>query len=171
MTMSNKLPREPGMKLAVKLHSELSPIAEELTELALDASKLKIGFIGSFTRKKLDSVQNRYSKLMKRFLVAYRKWMGHRTDELMEEVKPKNDDEKHAYIAGYIQLRESGTTPKYFGDCFVLIDHINKVIGDHKSVANNCVAISLSLLAITVSVILFMIEMQPSTILCESFSS
>ncbi len=159
MIMSNKSPMEPKIKLATKLHGELSPISEELVELALDASKLKLGFIESFTRKNFVPIQNRYFELMKRFLVAYRKWMVRSSNELIKEVKPKNDNEKHAYIAGYLQLRNSGMIPKYFDDCFMLIDHINKVIGDHRSAANNRVAISLSLLAITVSVILFMINM------------
>ena len=128
------------------LRDELQPVILDLHSMAQRASLFRIGFWASFTPRGFQDIENSYIDAMTRFMSAYKKWYF--PDELFSGAG-------HSYnaqvLADYMTMKPA--LQEHIHEGFRLLEYIDRVLSGQKSVVYNRVAMSLSVAAITVSVI------------------
>jgi len=141
-------------KLILKFVKEkLIPIAKELRVLALECASTKIGFWETFTHTELKKIESKCQVKSKKFLDYYKKWSD--PTEFFESLKPKNGEERQIIMRSYINMKAA--VEEYLKECFRMISYIQTYITTQSTSLYNRLAITLSLLAITTSIILAII--------------
>lgn len=130
---------------------ELLPVIAELQVLAEDIARFQVGFAESIRRKRLRALEGRYVQLMARFMGAYKKW--HFPDEMFKGIIGAS---YHAdVIAEYQRMKPA--LSEHIQEGFRVLGFIDRLIGGARAVADNRVAVILSIAAITVSIIVALV--------------
>lgn len=142
-----------GKLISAFFQLELNPLIERLHDLAVESSSLRLGFVDcfveSFARGPLRSLENSYSEATIAFFGLYRRWSD--LDRLFESAGFSSDAECGAAIGDYLRIQPEMS--RHFEVGFRLLAHVDRVLTGQRTAAYNRVAISLSLAAITISVI------------------
>ncbi|MBN1254902.1 MAG: hypothetical protein JXA50_06485 [Deltaproteobacteria bacterium] len=146
--MTDGKPNQPasGQKIVLEfLRDELQPVILKLQSVAQQTSSLRVGFWGSFTQKELRTLEQSYVETMSRFMVAYKKWYF--PDEMFKDVGSSHNVQM---LSDYIKVKPA--LKEHIQEGFRLLEYIDRILSGQKSTAYNRVAMSLSIVAITVSV-------------------
>lgn len=136
-----------GQKIVLTfLKDELQPVILELHSVARNASSFRTGFWGSFTQKNLRNIETAYVDAMNRFMAAYKKWCF--PDELFKDAGSSYTPQA---LVDYMSMKPA--LQEHIHEGFRLLEYTDRVISGQRSAASNRVAIFLSIVAITVSII------------------
>ncbi len=86
---------------------------------------------------------------MTRFMRAYQKWFD--PDELFKGVKTDDAQGTAVILGDYFRSRQANQ--EHFDEGFRLLEHIDRIISGKKYIANNRVAMFLSILVITLFIV------------------
>jgi hypothetical protein len=145
----------PGHKLILEfVKKELIPATRELQDLAVDCSSAGMGFFESLTRTKLNTIEATYLEKSQQFMSIYKKWAD--PNELFISLRPTNDKESGKIIGPYISMKPA--VQEYFDEGFRVISYIQTYITTQSTSLYNRLAVLLSVLAITISVIIAILK-------------
>lgn len=130
---------------------ELQPVIAELQSLAEDVAAFQVGFAESISRKKLHELENRYAQSMALFMVAYKKW--HFPDEMFKGIGASYNAET---LTEYLSIKPA--LSEHIQEGFRVLGFIDRLIAGARPIADNRVAVILSIGAITVSIIVAVIQ-------------
>ncbi len=140
-------PVGPGTAIVLSyFKDELNPTVTALQTFAEEVASYKVGFFESLTRKKLEGMESRYAEHMSSFMRIYKKW--HLPDEMFKDVQIAD---KTGLLAEYMQLKPSLT--EHINEGFRVLAFIDKLISGARSTADTQVAVILSIIAITISIV------------------
>ncbi len=126
---------------------ELNPVIKEIQTLAVESSSFKLNLLECFVRNKINRLENQYIEISTRFIEVYQKWSN--PDKLFESIKLPDDKNKDALMADYSGMKEA--IKEHFEEGFRLLGFIDRVLTARSTASYNCVAVILSILAITIS--------------------
>lgn len=142
----------PAMSTVLSyFREELQPVIADLQVLAKEAAGFKVGFVESIARKKLHELEERYAKSMALFMEVYKKW--HFPDEMFKGIGASYNAE---VLAEYQGLKPA--LSEHINEGFRVLGFIDRVVGGARSVADNRVAVLLSMAAITISIVTAIIQ-------------
>ncbi|MFC6635439.1 hypothetical protein [Microbulbifer taiwanensis] len=134
---------------------ELQPVLSELHELSVKLSGFKVGFFESITRNRIRDLEADYANLMNRFMATYKKW--YLPEEMFNGTGVELTTEAYSEYHG---LKSAFT--EHIQEGFRLISFADRLVGGARSIADNRVAITVSISAITVSVIIAIFQVASS---------
>ena len=148
-------PIEPvGPAMATVLtyfREELQPVIADLQLLAEDVAAFQVGFTESIRRNKLHELESKYAQSMARFMAAYKKW--HFPDQMFKGIGASYNAE---VLTEYQSIKPA--LSEHIQEGFRVLSFIDRLIGGARSVADNRVAVILSISAITVSIVVAVIQ-------------
>lgn len=156
--MSDKFPKaiNPGLTtLLTFFREELQPVVADLQSLAEDVAGFRVGFLESITRRRLRELEKRYAHSMTQFMTVYRKW--HSPDEMFKGI---GDSYNAEVLAEYQRIKPA--LAEHIQEGFRVLGFIDRLVGGARSVADNRVAVILSISAITVSIIFAIFQVLKS---------
>ena len=148
---------EAGKTILDFTKDELLPAVKSLEKLAIEIADYRINFWNSFFRKRLSDLQKKYQKENKKFLDLYHKYST--PDELFSQFNSDSYKDKQKIgmmIGDYFNSRQA--VLYHFEQGFKLLEIIDRQITRYYQSADQRVAVSLSIIAITISVIITLIK-------------
>lgn len=131
---------------------ELFPVTEKIRNLAIEISQFRAGFLESFLRNKIKKLEKLYKDLSVSFLNLYNKW--NTPDILFKNLNIdfKNPQEFGPIMGDYFNSQQA--VMWHFNEGFRLLNYIDDILTSQTTASYNRISISLSLLAIVISIIL-----------------
>lgn len=141
-----------GNTIAKFTKDELLPTTKSIRELAIKVSQYRATFFESFTRSDLRGLESTYKNVSIELVSKYHKWST--PDELFKEsnVNPDNAQEFGPVIQDYFNSQQA--VMQHFNEGFRLLSYIDSILTGQSTASYNRISISLSVLAITTSIIL-----------------
>lgn len=147
--------KEGGDTIAIFTKDELFPLIQEIRQLAIKVSTFRVGFWGSFFRKKLSQIDEEYKNYSAKFIEKFHKWST--PDILFQEIEhPPGSKESAMVIADY--FNSQGAIMQHFNEGFRLLSYIDRIITEQSTASYNRISITLAILAITVSIIVIILK-------------
>lgn len=152
---------ELSAKAIMDLMSDvLFPTNKDLHRLSLDVASYRQGFINSYLRFELSSLEARYRAVNRRLLAAYHTYET--PDELFKGIDTGGPGPLQAMIMGDYFKMQNVIKP-HFEEAFRLSEIVDRTLARYAQSADQRVASSLSVLAITATIIGTIIDL-PSEI-------
>ncbi len=143
---------EEGGKAIMRLMSEeVFPVKKEIQDLSVEIADYKQGFLNSFYRKRLSELEERYRLVYKRFLNSYR---AYQTPDILfkdSNIDPKTDPQKMATVMADYMGSQAAVAPHFVAG-FGLFEVMDRTLNRCRQSADQRVTISISVIAILISV-------------------
>lgn len=133
------------------VQDELLPLVKEIRELAINASKLRVGFFNSFMRRKLSRLEDNYKITSIQFIQIYHKWST--PDILFKNLKM----EPPVFMADYMQAQ--GAVMNHINESFRLLNYIDRILTEQSTASYNRMSIAIALFAIVISIGVFLFNL------------
>ena len=148
--------KEGGDTIAIFTKDELLPITAKIEELAIKVSQFRLGFFSSFSRKRSSQIENEYKKISVEFIKLYHKW--NTPDILFKDLKIDSKEEQKlgGVMADYFKSQQA--VMWHFNEGFRLLSYIDRILTEQSTASYNRITITLSILAITISVVVAILK-------------
>jgi len=144
--------KEGGDTITQFIKNELLPLIRNIEELAIEVSQFRVGFWGSFLRKKFLILEDKYKKESVEFIKFYHKWS---TPDIFFEslnIDTKDQQKLGGVMADYFQTQRA--IIQHFNEGFRLLGYIDRIFTEQSTAAYNRVSITLSLIAVVIAIII-----------------
>lgn len=141
-----------GIVIAKFVKDELFPLLDHIRDLSISVSQLKVGFFDSFLRIALNKQESSYKDLSVKFITMYKKW--NMPDLLYKEVKIDTNNPLEFGPAMNDYFNSQQAVMWHFNEGFRLLSYIDSVLTEQSTASYNRISVSLSLIAIVISVFL-----------------
>lgn len=136
---------------------KIFPIMKKVKNLSLEVSDYKQGFLNSFFRVKLPSLNKQYRAINKEFLEIYHVYQT--PDDLFKDLDIDKDKEKEKLgivMVDYINTK--APVMEHFKEGFHLLELIDRSLIRYSQSADQRVSTFLAILAITISIIVAILK-------------
>jgi len=145
--------KEGSDTIAKFTKDELLPLIRNIEELAIKVSQFRVGFWRSFWRRKFSELEDQYKQESVLFIKFYHRWST--PDIFFDDLNIDTEDQQRlgGVMADYFQTQKA--IAQHFNEGFRLLNYIDRILTNQSTASYNRVSISLGILAIVISIFVF----------------